>query len=258
MNEMTLSLIDSAIRPEDMERFDTPALKAELAKALTMSAKHLAYLGMIWSELERRGEDLSDLRSGLAVYLPLIGAGQLDPDVVVKFAGQKTLLRAISSLPIREQQRIAQGGTIQILGFDPEGRCVSRQLPVQALTAAQVRQAFGDGRIRGPEEQRVLLESTYTVAVLKPKPTAGAMKFDRSSGRFKVGRTSISVGEILEALAVLSKPVEEIPEDEQAKLMVTVSRDELKAIKIHAAEGESNMQRLVRGLLAAHGVLSRV
>jgi hypothetical protein len=242
----------------NIEAIDTPTLKTELARALTLSAQHLSYLGKIWMELERRGEDLSELRTGLAVYLPLIGAGQLDAAVVVKFAGQKTLLRAIATLPLYEQKRIAEGGTVQTLVLNETGEYMPRDIPANALTAMQARYVFDDGRIRSIDEQRSIIDSARTSAARRQRPTqSDKIKIDRKTGGLRVGRTAVSIGELLSALAELSSPAEDIPEKDQAKLVISVSKDELKAIKIHAAEGDSTMQKLVRGVLAASGLLSR-
>lgn len=102
-----------APRPPDalarLRDLDTSALRAELAHALKLTANHLLYLAAVWSELERRGEDLSNLRVGFAGWLPAIAAGTVAPEVVVAFAGQPRKLRAIAKLPVAEQEKIARG-----------------------------------------------------------------------------------------------------------------------------------------------------
>ena len=59
---------------EKLVAMPTPDLREELARALTITADSLMYLAAVWKELEQRGEDLSDLRTGLGVYVPLIAA----------------------------------------------------------------------------------------------------------------------------------------------------------------------------------------
>ena len=63
--------LEIATRVHEM---DTPTLRGELARALTVTAETLEYLAAIWRELERRGQDLSELRKGMGQYLPLIAA----------------------------------------------------------------------------------------------------------------------------------------------------------------------------------------
>src|SRR6185312_4651239 len=103
---MTLSM--------DLNRIPTPDLRAELARGLSLTADTLTRLGMVWQELERRGEDLADLRQGLAKTLPLIAAGRLAAEAVVAFAGRPSLLRALEGVPLERQRSLANGEPIQV------------------------------------------------------------------------------------------------------------------------------------------------
>ena len=52
-------------RVEEIDAETTAELRAGLAQALEVTARHLTYLAALWRELERRGEDLSGLRGGV-------------------------------------------------------------------------------------------------------------------------------------------------------------------------------------------------
>lgn len=145
----------------NISELDTETLRGELARALTITAQGLVYLAAVWAELVRRGEDLSNLRSGLGTYLPAIASGRLAPEAVVQFAGQTTLLRRIALLPIEEQRRIAEGEPIPVAVRNDDGEFTERKMPALALTARQVVQIFDDGgRVRTPIEQRQLISHT--------------------------------------------------------------------------------------------------
>jgi hypothetical protein len=77
-----------------------------------LTSEYLLYLAAIWGELERRGEDLSDLKRGIGKYLPLIASGSVLADTVVAFAGEPATLRAVAALPPKEQERIVRGGGV--------------------------------------------------------------------------------------------------------------------------------------------------
>lgn len=170
------------IENHDLERIrslDTPTLRAELSRALTITAQGLAYLAAVWAELERRGEDLSDLRHGLAEYLPRIADGTLAAEAVVAFAGQRTLLRRVAMLPLDEQRRLAAGERVPVWVPSDDGTDgTTRELPLSALTARQVAVVFDeDGRIRTPIEQRQLQSRTVTRRTrdsIVPTPTKRA------------------------------------------------------------------------------------
>ena len=93
----------------DVASLSNEDLLAELASAIDTTARHVSRLALVWAELEKRGVDLSTLRSGLRVWLPVIAAGRLAAEVVVSFAGNGSLIRALADLPLAAQRAHARG-----------------------------------------------------------------------------------------------------------------------------------------------------
>src|SRR6516162_3956035 len=100
-----LTILDGAA----LTAASTEELRAELARGLTMTAAVLTRLGAVWAELERRGEDLADLRQGLARTLPLIASGLLAAEAVVAFAGRPLVLRCLEGVALDQQRAMAAG-----------------------------------------------------------------------------------------------------------------------------------------------------
>lgn len=185
----------------NLASLDTPTLRGELARVLTVTAETLAYLAAVWRELERRGEDLSELRTGLGQYLPLIAAGQLDAEVVVRFAGRQAVLRAVATLPLSEQQRLARGGSVPVLTIDESGRPVETDVAATLLTGQQVRLAFDHGRIRSVTEQRNMLGSARVAASRRRVGSRSyRMRVDTASGLIHIGRMTVPIREAIDAL----------------------------------------------------------
>jgi len=145
------------IQINNISALSTKQLKTALVRGLEITAQHLRYLAAIWHELESRGEDLSDIRHGLLSYLPMIASGTVDPEIVVNYAGQKTLLSAISMLPIEEQRRLAKTGTITVINDDGD----SVDTPISRLRAAEINRVFdiSTQTIRSPDEQKKMLKT---------------------------------------------------------------------------------------------------
>lgn len=184
-----------------VEEMDTPMLRQELARALTVTAETLAYLAAIWRELERRGEDLSDLRAGVGQYLPLIAAGQLDAEAVVRFAGRTGLLRAVQTLPVGDQRRLALGGKVPVVVASEDGRLTIAKVPAHALTGEQIRLAFDIGRLRPVDEQRNIIASARTAARRHAVEIRRyRVRVDREAGTVQVGKMAVSIEEVMEAL----------------------------------------------------------
>jgi hypothetical protein len=178
----------------DLKVASIDQLRRELSRALQITSKHLVYLGAIWRELEERGVDLSDLRSGIAAYLPMIAHERLNAELVVKYAGQKMLLNALAQLPMHEQNTIAKDGFVTVVKLD--GDDVSEiQVPLTSLSSHDVYRVFSDKGVRPPSEQVRLLSK-------KPKPPkrprrARRVALDREDASIVVGQSSVSIDRLI-------------------------------------------------------------
>lgn len=107
-----------------LAKFTTAELRKELSDALRLTANHLNYLGSVWCELVRRGEDLAELRSGIGLYLSKIAAGELLAEVVVRYAGDPRVLRRLSAASLDDQRAALETG---VLPFDVSPSRVRRR-----------------------------------------------------------------------------------------------------------------------------------
>ena len=257
MNEVIKT--DSALpTPEDLNNYSTQTLREELVKAVTMTARSIQYLATVWKELERRGEDLSDLRTGLASYLPLIAAGQLDAEVVVCFAGNKTLLQCISRLPIDDQRRLSTGGLLNVVIFDDAGKSNVTRLPAHALTTTQARMVFDEGRIRGADEQRTIAEARAFAKRTTTVRSSGTIVADPKTGMLKVGRTKLTSGDVMAALVELSEAsrdnLSESGEKEKT-LILKLTEAEHRKLRVMAAEKNITLDSIFRMALSNAGLI---
>ena len=185
--------------PEKLSNLKTSELKKLFAESLEYTAKHLTYLGFIWAELESRGEDLSALRKGIAVYIPMIAYGRILPRLVIAHAGQKTLLTHLSKLSILEQKELAESEKVTYVNPDTKE---STEIDLIDLDAKMIHQVFSETNIRTPEAQLRLINK----AEFKPKTPA---RKPRLVNNLKIEDDHIIVSnkriEICKAMEVLSK-----------------------------------------------------
>lgn len=180
----------SSALTSDIAGTTTAILKQRLAQQMELSAKHLTEMATIWSELERRGEDLSALRTGLTDYLPRIAAGQLDARAVVQFAGNRQLLRYLATLPLERQQSLIEHGEVELV-LPESGERSPRKLV--HLSGQEVTQVFGHGVVRTPKEQADLLASKRAT-----KTQGGKAKQDARTLRLRYGALEVD-GEKIKA-----------------------------------------------------------
>ncbi|GEM_PF-515399 len=248
------------VYPEpELHNIPTATLRAELARLLTITADHLMYLAAVWRELENRGEDLSPLRTGLAAYLPLIASHQLCAEAVIRFAGNQTLLRAVATLPLQEQERLAQGGMVPVLCVDERGEFAPRETPAHALTAAQARIVFDAGKVRDLDEQRSIIDSVRMKRAnrgSKKTIQTDKIRIDRVKREIRVGKVRLTVPEILSALGEMF-PLSVAPEGETKQYWFYLTEEEHRALRIRAAETGMSGSKLVHIAASAAGILER-
>jgi hypothetical protein len=154
----SLATIPADLTPAELDLKSVAELKAELAALVGLGARALLLAAQRWASLERKGVDLSDLRGGLFPYLPLIGCGAVLPELVVRFAGNLSLLHTLSAYPVEVQRRLADGEPIPV-AVREAGRVTFAMLPAHALSSEQRRVALGEKGLRTEGEQRAIIEA---------------------------------------------------------------------------------------------------
>ena len=240
--------------PSALSAVPVADLKNRLSGLLARTADDLREMAAIVAELERRGEDLSGLRLGIVDHLRRIAAGQLLPEIVVRYAGYPQLLRVATGLPLPDQEKMLGESSVQLAVWR-EGRVEFRQVDPLCLSPAQLRQVYAGDRIRSESEQIGYLESRAAPA--KPKPVRrGKVWADRQRGALRYGKAVLAVGDVLAALAEL-RGFDDDGTAEDAEIAPTVFRAteaEQRALKIAAAQSNCTITDLIRRALWAAGI----
>lgn len=193
----------------DLKSLDTHELKQLLSAAVSVTAQYIQFIARVWHELESRGEDLSELRSGLMRYLPLVHDGKLDASVVISFAGQQLLLREIALMPVEEQKRLAGGEKIPLVTQNAAGDFSTAWVDVKTLHARHYGQVFNMGEVRTEQEQIAILSKPAQRKRRNQKVRRKKVYFERDV--FRCGQTKILAEDVLDALSGISgKPVSDI------------------------------------------------
>ena len=194
MNTLTL------LNKSDLATTSTDNLKLEFAKILKVTADNLAYMSVIWQELHQRGVDLSGLTGGLMEYMPLIASNQLDPHLVVSYAGNKTLLSYLSKLPIGEQETLAKNGSVNIVEIDADHQKIIKNVDLNNIRSSQIFQVFDVNKgIRSEQEQYELLIVKKSVS--KKQKLQQITKVKIEDDKIIIGDKFISVKTLLQALS---------------------------------------------------------
>lgn len=204
-NENELAVpINQVLSVDEIKVLSTPELRRALADALTVTAKSLSYLATIWRELESRGEDLSELRHGMAVYLPQIADGTLESELVVRYAGQRRLLAALAQLPMEQQRRFAQTGSIDVVSIDENNNRIVENKPLHYLSSADVSFIFNGTRVLNADEQTYkITRARFKSEDVKPKSPRAArrVQVDHENQCLIVGARAAKLPRVIAALS---------------------------------------------------------
>lgn len=187
--------MDLEIAISKLSDVSTQELREELSRGLTLTASVLTRLGAVWAELERRGEDLSALRIGIARMLPLIASGRLAAEAVVAFAGRPLVLRAIEGVPLDMQRRLADGEPVPVYLPDEKE---PKSLPLSRIPSLAITRVIADGIVRTPAEQRLASRPKQKVRF---RQRQYHVTIDRDARTATIGRMVIPIATIIAAMA---------------------------------------------------------
>lgn len=203
MNELTTMLTKHQIEQASIEE-----LKQELSRTLKVTSQYLVYMSMIWSQLNKMGVDLSGLKSGLFEYIPLIATNKLNPDLVIEFAGNKTLLAALANVPIEQQNWIAETKQVPFVELGEKNEKIERPLDLTKAKPHEIYQVFGgETGFRNSAQQYLYLKAKSKVQKqpkIKDRKTLRSIEFDANKEYVLVGQdTRIKIDTMLKALGDL-------------------------------------------------------
>lgn len=205
MNKIVLDTKATELEQLDnarLQELSTKELKLLLGQAVSVTARLIEVLANVWRILEDRGEDLSDMRTGIMRYLPLISSGKTDSSVVLKFAGQQVLMREIALLPNQEQKRLANGEKIPLVSMLQDGTYKTDFVDVASIHIRHYRQIFKMGEIRSEQEQkRWLDENSNRKKPRHQKVRKKMVHIDTKKNTLRCGTVSILLADVIASLA---------------------------------------------------------
>ena len=137
---------------------DQSALFQRLLTLLEITVESVREMALIVKRLDQLDADWTEFgymdQSRLG-YLRRIACGQVLPDVYVAFLGYSGLRNKISTLPISDQEKLANGGTV-LVALGPDNDVLVKPCD---MTQKQIKQVFGPSGIRSKMEQLVWMGS---------------------------------------------------------------------------------------------------
>jgi hypothetical protein len=237
----------------DVALLSVKELYSELAKQVTTTAESIYRTAQIWTELEKRGQDLSKFKNAsLSKYYYHIATGELLADLVVTFLDKPYVLNAVLGAPLALQRKLLDGYKIKI--YVP-GQAKPGELTLDEMPRTYVDIAFSDGKILGPDKQKAALQ-------VKNRPKISTVKrrlrtrvlVNKAKNTVTIGQTSADIGNVIDALSQAGGAAKEVVETagRQAKVLATkVTDEEYARIEQLSKEYNISVQEMVRKAVLA-------
>ena len=200
---LTSQLVESARKRTSYAKLTNEDLREELAKQITLTAVALLRAAEIWSELQRRGVDMSALKSGLGQYLSRISRRELAAEAVVAFAGQRKILQHLSGMPLEAQRRYAAGEQIDLAEHDDFGRIIQTTRKLGELTGREIVVALDQGRVRSLTEQKSQLSRQMNEPTRVRRREGSTAQVAARGGLLHIGRVRLDPLDLTLALGAL-------------------------------------------------------
>ncbi len=154
------------INENELSTLTNEQLFNEFKSSLSITVHHIQKMAVIWKILTQRGVDLSAWKKGLLEFLPQIATGNLLPEVLTEFAGQRNLILTLSRIPTDKQKELLETGTIQKLDITEDDQEIVTDVELANLKNADLALVFKENDIRDISEQRLYLLKN---SISKPK-----------------------------------------------------------------------------------------
>ena len=148
------------INENELSALSNEQLFNEFKSSLSITVSHIQKMSVIWKILTQRGVDLSAWKKGLLEFLPQIATGNLLPEVLTEFAGQRNLILTLSRIPTDKQKVLLEIGKIQKLDITEDNHEIVTDVELTNLKNADLALVFKENDIRDISEQRLYLLKT--------------------------------------------------------------------------------------------------
>lgn len=252
--EPTQAVISRDRLADDIQRMPSEDLRSELLRLQRTTAEGLLHIGLIVAELRSRQEDIDDLNVPLLHWCLRIAAGQVLPEIVLRYQGAPMILSRVAALPLPDQQKLVDERSVEIVERNGD-HFDRRRLDPLTLGREQVMQVFAADHVRSESEQIAYLgERALRPAKKDRTALRGKVRADRERQALRVGRYSVPVADVLEALADLRGDEDTSERDRQAS-PVPLTEEEHRRLRLAAAESGASMTDLIRRAMRAGGLI---
>lgn len=181
MNTELTVLTPSEVGEPRLDAMTDAELLEFFSRCALTSAVGIVLAGKALKVMIDRGIDVSKIQSSIRNTLEDLASGHLLSEAFLRFYVFPSLLQIMRRMPLDTQKELANGAPVELLEYKGEVPDFSLQDP-KALTPAQLKQVFGNKRIRTRAEQHTYLTDIKTKKAMPVPSEVGKLKIDKTRG----------------------------------------------------------------------------
>lgn len=237
----------------DLTLLTVPQLLAELAKCLAVNAETVYRMACIWTELEKKGHDLSEHRGvALQRWFYPIAIGKLLPEAVIAFMHKNFAVDALIGVPLALQDKIINGYKIKV--YAP-GQGKPDLMTLDEMPKHLVEIIFKNGKIMGPDKQKAALNARPHKKVSTVKRLSRTrVTVNKAKRTVMVGTSNADVNAVVNALADAGGFAQEVIETKERRACVIATKvtdEEKERLEALAKGNNTTVDAMVRKAVIA-------
>lgn len=183
----------STLRKETpLAKMNDAELLAGIRARMRLTVEGIEELAEMIREARRRNLSMAEFSTGMPARLLAVADKKLDAELLLKFCDQPAVLNAVKGTPLKLQKDLAAGATYPLVQIAHDGRLVTVEHTLKQTTGPQAQQAFVDGRLLTPDEQRTSIKKLQAAA--RVNVTRQGARVDRVKIEADVATKTVVVG----------------------------------------------------------------
>jgi len=167
---------------DDLSGWSMEDLEKGFLDSLGLTATSLRKSARFLLEMERRGRNVEEMKNVMIPKVIAIARGVLLPEVVIAYLDRPDLMRLVGALPLAEQRRLVDGGTVPVVTIGPDGKQTVLKMLPREMGREHIKRAFGRGAINSESRQAIILAGERERAAAPPPDVVRGYRLDHDRG----------------------------------------------------------------------------
>lgn len=149
----------------DLDAMSEDELRQLFSRVYSATIDGIRVAAIVYAKMKERGIDIPGVGQLMSESLSLVAENALLPEIVFQLAGNPSLLKKVSLLPLTDQKKIANGEPLAVAEKDGD-KYTHRMMAVTDMSPAVASQVFVGRSIRTLPQQIAFLKNLHPLNIV--------------------------------------------------------------------------------------------